>query len=586
VSNYLRKIEGDGGLRDIQVKVDGSPAIIFGTHPDTNRFFVATKSFWNKTPKVNYTDDDIERNHKGELGEILKRALFYLPKIFKPSAYGAVYQGDLMFSTEAGKSILEIDGVRHVTFKPNTLMYAFEEGAKEFDDILAAKFGIVIHSVFTGNSYDTLRASNLPRNPKMFKKSRVVWWATNHLNMANSGVDGDFLNRLDSELNSLEKIKPTYLQEVPEYIRKEFLVYINSKIRTAGDDTKQISLNVDDFREWIATRAGKDPKLEAFSWSSRDVSNIRAAISLWEKLSSIKNSVVRQLEAIARTKAFNVSPDGSITPASPEGFVVVDSAQKIVKFVNRLGFSRQNFQHGAMQALKRRTSSSEPISETRSRLRSRLFRESKPSRKIAILSYGRFQPITRGHGVLFDSIIDTAKKIGADAYLGTSKNQKDPLRNPLQWETKVKAIKSRYGNSLMVIPKDASITASTAIKWLIDAGYEEIRLAAGDDREEDFQRMTSAISSDTGVDVRILKTPARGDVMVGGEAISGSLLRKFALSGDYASFKAGFLGGIPDSVIKDAYEEIIMRASSAETTPTTKTRRTSQTKKHEKIGTT
>ena len=45
------------------VKFDGAPSIVFGHHPQTGHFFVATKSAFNKNPKINYSDEDIEKNH-------------------------------------------------------------------------------------------------------------------------------------------------------------------------------------------------------------------------------------------------------------------------------------------------------------------------------------------------------------------------------------------------------------------------------------------------------------------------------------------------------------------------------------------
>ena len=48
----------------VSVKIDGSPAIIWGTHPVTQKFFVGTKSVFNrKLIKVNYTHKDIDKNH-------------------------------------------------------------------------------------------------------------------------------------------------------------------------------------------------------------------------------------------------------------------------------------------------------------------------------------------------------------------------------------------------------------------------------------------------------------------------------------------------------------------------------------------
>jgi len=56
------------------VKWDGAPAIICGKDPLNGKFFVGTKSVFNaRTPKINYTFQDIDRNHPDkELNKKLK----------------------------------------------------------------------------------------------------------------------------------------------------------------------------------------------------------------------------------------------------------------------------------------------------------------------------------------------------------------------------------------------------------------------------------------------------------------------------------------------------------------------------------
>ena len=68
--SLLRSLLYEG---NVSVKIDGSPAIVWGSHPQTNRFFVGTKSVFNKKLiKVNYTHDDIEENHgTGQVATIL-----------------------------------------------------------------------------------------------------------------------------------------------------------------------------------------------------------------------------------------------------------------------------------------------------------------------------------------------------------------------------------------------------------------------------------------------------------------------------------------------------------------------------------
>jgi hypothetical protein len=40
------------------VKWDGAPAIFAGINPENGKFFVGTKSIFNKVPKINYTPED------------------------------------------------------------------------------------------------------------------------------------------------------------------------------------------------------------------------------------------------------------------------------------------------------------------------------------------------------------------------------------------------------------------------------------------------------------------------------------------------------------------------------------------------
>ena len=44
----------------VTTKWDGSPAIVCGTNPENGKFFVGTKSVFNKkSPKINYTIQDV-----------------------------------------------------------------------------------------------------------------------------------------------------------------------------------------------------------------------------------------------------------------------------------------------------------------------------------------------------------------------------------------------------------------------------------------------------------------------------------------------------------------------------------------------
>ena len=94
----------------ISVKIDGSPAIVWGTNPANNKFFVGTKSVFNKKLiKINHNHADVDRNHKGKVADILHLCLDNLP--FTDN----IYQGDY----------LGCGGTD--SFNPNTIRYDFPD---------------------------------------------------------------------------------------------------------------------------------------------------------------------------------------------------------------------------------------------------------------------------------------------------------------------------------------------------------------------------------------------------------------------------------------------------------------------------
>ena len=95
---------------ELSVKIDGSPAIVWGTNPVTGNFFVGTKSVFNKVKiKINETHDDIDRNHSGVVADILHHCFDCLP------SFDGIVQGD--FIGFGGDD----------TFCPNTITYIFDE---------------------------------------------------------------------------------------------------------------------------------------------------------------------------------------------------------------------------------------------------------------------------------------------------------------------------------------------------------------------------------------------------------------------------------------------------------------------------
>ena len=129
-TSFLQSIKSDFNL---SVKVDGAPAIVWGTNPATGKFFVGTKSVFNKVKiKINESHQDIDANHTGVVADILHKCFDYLP-----DPKGGIYQGD--FIGFGGYS----------EYTPNTITY-------KFDDVVTEEIIIAPHTYYTASG-DNLR---------------------------------------------------------------------------------------------------------------------------------------------------------------------------------------------------------------------------------------------------------------------------------------------------------------------------------------------------------------------------------------------------------------------------------------------
>ena len=115
----------------ISAKIDGAPAIVWGRNPASGNFFVGTKSVFNKVKiKINESHEDIDKNHEGNVANILHECFDNLPRT------DDIYQGDFIgFGGEE-------------CYQPNTITYYF-------DEIVTNNIIIAPHTVYTAE--DDLR---------------------------------------------------------------------------------------------------------------------------------------------------------------------------------------------------------------------------------------------------------------------------------------------------------------------------------------------------------------------------------------------------------------------------------------------
>jgi len=104
--------------------------------------------------------------------------------------------------------------------------------------------------------------------------------------------------------------------------------------------------------------------------------------------------------------------------------------------------------------------------------------------KTIVVAFGRFQPPTSGHQLLFDKVVDTARKMGAEHAIGFSRSQ-DPKKNPLSPSRKYYWLK-RLFPGVNFLNADTIRTPFDLIYYLADQGYDHVVFVGGEDRSEDY----------------------------------------------------------------------------------------------------
>ena len=333
------------------VKWDGAPAIFAGINPENGKFFVGTKSIFNKEPKINYTPEDVQRNHGHAPGLVdkLTKALEYLP----PLGIQKILQGDFMFDDEM-ISTIDVDGEPHYAFKPNTITYAAPVNSKLGQQIADSKFGIVFHT-----TYDSLDGgASFGADVSGLNKVPGVWVDDAYF----TDDTGTVTLTEDEEAKVKELVSAA--DQINEKIDYEGLpmdllnIYINSEIK-GGQFLEDPAKSYLGFKRWYSGRLEKridslksqrgkmratekgQEMLAAFDDKQEDILNLfRVSRLLFEA----KNIFISKYNnAVYNTKHFIDDGSGDLVASNPEGYVAVDHIGNGVKFVDRLEFSKANF---------------------------------------------------------------------------------------------------------------------------------------------------------------------------------------------------------------------------------------------------
>ena len=266
---------------NISVKYDGAPAIVFGTNPDNGQFFVGTKSVFNKKLiKINYTNEDIDKNHSGNVADILRLCLLYLPRI------SGIVQADW----------IGIGGGR--VYCPNTIEYRFPTQITE-------KIILAPHTFYTHIS------PTAQGHIGMFLESTSD---VRFINTMTAIVNKCPFNGLDILAKVVALLPKT---KVPsDKVRTEILKHVNKFIRTGSIPSAQVMYTA------LPDKYKGEVNVNTFK--------------VWYLITQLKMRLLNAIETVDSVECF-INKKHS----NHEGYVIISNTP--YKLVDRLNFSKANF---------------------------------------------------------------------------------------------------------------------------------------------------------------------------------------------------------------------------------------------------
>jgi len=168
--------------------------------------------------------------------------------------------------------------------------------------------------------------------------------------------------------------------------------------------------------------------------------------------------------------------------------------------------------------------------------------------KTVVITYGRFNPPTIGHGVLLDKLASIASTNKFTYQVHVSQSL-DPKKNPLQYVEKVKILRKMF-------PKHArSIILNAKAKTIFDVvlqisknGFTRLILVVGSDRVDDFTKLLNKYNGVTLANgesynfvdgITVISAGNRDPDADGAEGMSASKMRLAAAENNFIDFKLG-----------------------------------------------
>ena len=165
------------------------------------------------------------------------------------------------------------------------------------------------------------------------------------------------------------------------------------------------------------------------------------------------------------------------------------------------------------------------------------------SSREATFTFGRYNPPTIGHEVLFNKVKDIARGGKYRIYASQSVDQK---KNPLEYKSKIKLLRKMFPKHARNIIEDTKVrNVFDVLVQMYDEGFQKVSLVVGSDRVKEFEILLNKYNGVKGrhgfykFKINIISAGERDPDSDGAEGMSASKMRMAAQQNDLKLFSSG-----------------------------------------------
>lgn len=391
----------------ITIKWDGYPALIFG-RDGRGRFSITDKHMFNKAGgagRVHSPEEFIEydRARGADRSELTSIITQIWPVLERETPGKGYYWGDFLFK----KPLEEKNGVYTFRANPNGITYTVDASSDIGKIIKGKQAGIAVHQYLPPEALTTDEAVSLDGTIGQLKNNSSIAIVPSKMPVtptlkANKVLVDDAKRAIAAHGAQLDQLLQAPAGTKSKFNPNLFTVYINKRI--VDGNIGNVAELVRGFNEYYKTRSADwspsiKQKVDAHLRANQKA--LRGAFTIWATIYNLKDNIYKQIaKAAENSPVKGYLEDGTQTQ---EGFVANN-----IKFVDRMGFSRQNLQ-----------------------ARNTKPQDANAPRRVFVVFGGGFQPWSPWHTASYEA----AKQAFPDAefYIATSNNTRE---RPLPYNEK------------------------------------------------------------------------------------------------------------------------------------------------------